>query len=298
MRMQHEQLALLSDQNLAGCVDKIPNGYPPAADKLRLMPGQWSEIAQNGYVMPQGKWTLDHHRRQQDGGAEGLHPIYTAENPAPQQEIQRWQRLGLRIDQESGLPIHPRAEQLLTTVGMFTQVGSFYAPGPNPVVNVGVRRVRNHVAEYACVAVRRSRPRTDTMSGDSIYWSLAGGFVNQGKDEDRLVGALRETREELGLRVGEIGNLALHHYDDEPQYTWAATVHAWMQESYYFASSLTNVALEGFEKLTPEDRKEIVDTAWLTREQMNDPALDFMDTHRAMIDKHDLFLRSSALSGI
>jgi hypothetical protein len=101
MRMQHEQLTPLSPERLAECADKIPAGYPDAKDKLQLTPKQWTEIAKNGFVMPRGPWTLDNHRRQQDAGVADVQPVYTAENPASQQDIMRWQRAGLRIDRES-----------------------------------------------------------------------------------------------------------------------------------------------------------------------------------------------------
>lgn len=283
--MQHELLAPLSDQQLAECIDKVPDDYPDPSLKLVLTPAQWRAIEESGFVIPEGAWTISDHPRRRESNA----PLYTAENPVPQEMVAYWQRIGLRTDALSGLPIHPRAEQLLTTpnLGMFTQVGSFYRPGPNPVINTGLRRVRGGAVEYAAVAVQRGR---------NLRWSLPGGFYDPDTDPDLVIGAFREAREEIGIRIGEIGSLLLQHYDDDPQYAWAATVHAWMQESYYFAQSLSNPALEGFEDLEPEDRNEIVDTAWLTLHAMANPELKFMGTHRRMVAKHEFILKSWGLS--
>lgn len=283
--MQHELLTPLSDQQLAECIDKVPDDYPDPSLKLVLTPDQWRDIEANGFVISEGAWTISDHPRRREINA----PLYNAENPVPPEMVAYWHRIGLRTDAVSGLPIHPRAEQLLTTpgLGMFTQVGSFYRPGPNPVTNMGLRRVRGGVVEYAAVAVRRGR---------SLCWGLPGGFYDPDTDPDLVIGAFREAREEIGIRIGEIGSLLLQHYDDDPQYAWAATVHAWMQESYYFAQSLSNPALEGFEQLVPEDRNEIVDAAWLTFQAMANPELRFMGTHLRMTAKHERTLQNLRLS--
>ncbi len=279
--MQHELLTPLTKEQLIKCRTKIAAGYPDADKKLILTPGEWQEIASNGFVLPIGAWTVDKHpKRLKSSEKAHFDPIYTAENPMPPKAIERWKALGLRYDASTGLPIHPRAEQLLTTpnLGMFTQVGSFYRPGPNEIANGGLRRKRGDEAEYACVAVERE---------DGLVWSLGGGFFDPGQDKDLFDATSRELLEEIGISIKQLGGLAVKQYNDGPQYAWAATANAWMQESYLFMQSHANPALEGFETLEPNDRKEVVATDWLTPLAMRNLGGQFMETHLSMVDRHE-----------
>lgn len=290
----YEHLPELTNEQLTQAVHEIPVNYPDASQKLCLSSAQWAEIASNGFVLPIGEWTLDNHRRPEDIGVDGVQPIYTAEHPAPPEDTERWRRAGLHIDESTGLAIHPYAKQLFTTIGMFTQVGSFYRPGPNEVVNTAISRERNGVKEYACVAVQRSKPResADQQPATQTYWSLPGGFFDLGKDAGVLAGAQRELREETGLSLDDIEDFLLRRYEDIPQYNWAATAVAWMQERYFFVRSLSNIALEGLEDLVPQDRKEIVDVAWLSRPQMDNPELRFIGPHKRKVDQFEQHLAS------
>lgn len=282
--MTYANITPLSAAGLSENSVKLPErAYPPISDRLYLPPTAWHEMVQSGEItIPEGPWHIsDHPNRQKQSSQNLLDPIATEESPMPAEHIARWRNLGLMVD-SAGRPLHPRAAQLLTTrgVGMFTGPGFHYRYGPQRMGNLGLRRERNGVVEYAMSAVRRS----------TLKWGMPGGYAEAGETVDAA--AFREGYEEVGIEIEALGTLSTRAAILSPPKGFKRdTLHAWGEEWFTFVRSLDNPALDGTE-LVVHDENEVLEVAWVSlgdiRLSLQDKSsYDIMGTHAKMILKNE-----------
>jgi ADP-ribose pyrophosphatase YjhB (NUDIX family) len=270
--MAYENLERLSTRELKRARLQTPErGYPPIANRLYIPPGTWEKmVKRQEIVIPEGPWSISDHPNRRGQSKHLLDAIATASNPMDAARVQQWQRLGLLVD-TAGRPLHPRAKQLLTTagVGMFTQPGFHYKYGPQRLGNLGLRKQRAGIVEYAVVAVQRS----------TVKWSLPGGYANP--QETTLDAAFREGFEEAGIERKMLGKIATRELFSPPKGFKRDTLHAWGEEWFTFVTSKDNPGMEGI-NLRPRDTAEVIAATWMGLAEI-ERRPDFITTHRNMI---------------
>ena len=277
----YQNVAPLPVEELAAGRSKPPErDYPPLANRLCIPPDHWAKMIQNNWIeIPDDpRWHITNHPNR-NKPSELIDPIATAENPLSDDHIQQWEALGLRHD-TAGRPLHPRAEQLLTThgVGMFTGPGFHYRYGPQRVGNLGIRRERNGTVEYAVTLVHRS----------CDVWGMPGGYANTGETVQDA--AFREGFEEAGIQRTLLGDLMIRELFSPPKGFRRDTLHAWAEEWFTFAASRDNPELQEVD-LEVHDIAEVLEAAWMTVAAIENES-NFMGTHRHMIMEHEQYLRS------
>ena len=264
---------------------KIPVDYP--TQKLVIPEKEWKAMVKNGeIVIEEGPWSVTQHAgRNHPKNKHLVEPFYTEDNPMSENQIKHWHGLGLLTD-TAGRPLHPRAEEVLPTIGMFTQPGAHYGYGPQLIGNFGLRRVRRDIVEYATVGV--GRDELDASGNKRIRRSMPGGYA--GKGELAQDAASRELHEELGIRVDTLGSVSVRQVVIPPHPFWKNTLHAWTREEFTFALSDDNPELEGVE-IDIQDTKEVLEARWMTVEEIiHDP--DFLGAHRKQIEANEAMFRN------
>jgi ADP-ribose pyrophosphatase YjhB (NUDIX family) len=271
---------------------KLPErGYPPIEHRLYLSPAVWNDMVHSDEItIPDGPWHITNHPNRQRSEAQNLlDGIATEESPMSAQQIAHWQSLGLLVD-TAGRPLHPRASQLLTTqgVGMFTGPGFHYRYGPQRMGNLGLRRERNGIVEYAMSAVQRS----------TLKWGMPGGYAKAGEAVDAA--AFREGYEEVGVEQRALGALSIRAAVLSPPKGFKRdTLHAWGEEWFTFVRSHDNPELDGIELIT-HDEQEVAEVAWVSvddvRLSLQDrSSYDIIGTHAKIILKHEAELSGETL---
>lgn len=288
--MAYMEIIPFSAAELAENSVKLPErGYPPIDKRLQLPLAVWNNMVQSGEItIPDGPWHITNHPNRQKAEEHLLDDIATEESPMSAQQITHWKNLGLLVD-TAGRPLHPRAAQLLTTpgVGMFTGPGFHYRYGPQRMGNLGLRRERNGIVEYAMAAVQRT----------TLKWGMPGGYANAGETVEAA--AFREGYEEVGVKRQALGKIVVKAAVLSPPKGFKRdTLHGWGEEWSTLVHSPDNPELDGIE-LTIHDKKEVLYVDWVPLEHVRlslkrKSPYDIMTTHAKMILKNEAELRSGA----
>jgi len=275
MSSPYESLPPLTSGEIGDVYRKFDPHYVEFSGNERLIipAADWRAMVAAGAIeIPEGPWSITEHPNRLAANPHNLSPIYTAENPVPVEQTRLWQAAGLLVD-TAGRALHPRAEQMLTGPGMFTQPGAHYGNGPQPIGNCGLRRVRNGVAEYATVWADRSEPR--------LRGSLPGGYARKGETAQRA--AVRELGEETGISL-DLGSLAVRQNVIPPHPYYKNTLHAWTEEWFVFVDALDDLQIDlaSFNELHTQDPGEVRRAMWMSVEAINLHP-DFLGAHRRQI---------------
>lgn len=300
MEIINEPFTPLSPAEIERGRSKVGKGYPPAEYRLTLLPEQWAEMYYNNAIaIPDGLHHITGHPGHGPASSSRLYePIYTPDNPMPIDEakLEFWTKLGVLMDPEgrrpaldtANRPLHPRAPQMLTTVGMYTGRGFFRYYGPNPVGNFGLRLVRKDVVYYVTVTVERGESR--------LRISLPGGHAEA--DETAFQAAITEFGQETGADLACLGRVVLSaHVTTRPHPFWKNTLHAFTSEQYLFGHSEEDPGLDGL-VLKTKDPGEVKQLQLMSLDDIRQHP-DFLGAHRKQIEKHEerlktLHVRSSA----
>lgn len=149
--------------------------------------------------------------------------------------------------------------------------------------NLGARRERNGVVEYAMAAVQRS----------TLKWGMPGGYANHGETVEAA--AFREGYEEVGIKRTALAAVSVRAAVLSPPIGFKRdTLHAWGEEWFTFVHSTDNPGLDGVE-LKAHDQ-EVTDVAWVPLEDVrlslrDASRFDIISTHAKMILKHEAYLQ-------
>lgn len=270
--MTYENLPPLTRVEIEkGKIKNPESGYPPIGDRLEIPRIALASMMREGliHIPDYGPWHIINHPNRADGVKKGrnVERLITNDNPASNEEGQRWRDMGLWTD-TANRALHPRFWQLLTTpdVGMYTGPGFHYGNGPQRMANLGTRRVRNGKVEYATIRKRAN-----------LSWGLPGGYA-EAHHETLEDAAFDEGWQEAGIARAKLGNYVARHVFSPPKGFRRDTLHSWGEEYFIFVASLDNPELEGVE-LEIHDTDEIIDAAWVDLETIAAHP-DFMGTHR------------------
>lgn len=278
----------LTNDELEVAKKRLPDADYPSLECRQLMTipwDKWVDMRDNGqiFIPDDGPWHItDHPNRQQT--ERPVTPIVTADNPMSAEQVAQFRLQGVRLFDTLWRPLHPRAEQLLTTpgVGMYTGPGKHYDYGPQLMGNLGVRRVRgtrrNPIVEYALVEVRRGRD----------VWGLPGGYAKP--EESAESAAFREGLEEANLLAGLMGTIAIRQVAVIPKGFKADTLHAWGQEEFTFVYSRDNQGMDGIELRVNDMREKILRAAWVDVERIKADEKLLMLTHRNQILENEMHI--------
>lgn len=271
--MIYENIPPLTPAELERGRTKPPEkGYPSVDNRLEIARISLGAMIRDRriFIPDDGPWHITDHPNRQDGISKGryVERLITNDNPATDEEAQKWQNMGLWTD-TANRALHPRFWQLLTTpdVGMFTGPGFHYRNGPQRQANLGARRVRNERIEYAVIKKRKDGA-----------WGLPGGYV-ESHHKTIEEAAFDEGIQEAGLDQRQMGHLAIRQAIFSPPKGFRRdTLHSWGEEYFVFVASYDNPALEGVE-LAVNDTDEIADADWMDLETIATHP-HFMGAHR------------------
>lgn len=286
--MTYENIEPFSSAELAeNRVKALEPGYPPLEAKLVIPASDWERMVWTGGIIisDDGPWHILNHPNRQKAQKGSRDPRASVNHPMPGKYVRHWQELGLLVD-TAGRPLHPRASQLLTTlgVGMYTGPGFHYRYGPQRMGNLGLRRERHGIVEYAMSAVRRS----------TLKWGLPGGYANANETVEDA--AFRKAFEEVGVKRAALGALSVREAILSPPKGFKRdTLHAWGEEWFTFAHSRHDPGLDGV-TLAPLDAEEVVDVAWVSTDEVrlslkDKSKYDIIGTHAKMILQNEERLR-------
>lgn len=287
--MKREVYHPLGRRELESGRTKVPIDYPTR--KLVIPEKKWKAMVENDQiVIEEGPWSVTEHAgRNHPKNKHLVEPFYTEDNPMSEEQVRRWHELGLLTD-TAGRPLHPRAEEVLPVIGMFTQPGAHFGYGPQLIGNFGLRRVRSGRVEYATVGV--SRDELDASGNKRIRRSMPGGYAAEG--ESASDAASRELHEELGIRASALGSLSVRQVVIPPHPFWKNTLHAWTREEFTLAYSRDNPELEGID-IEVRDVNEVVETRWMSIEEIQQDD-DFLGAHRKQILENEAIFEKVKLS--
>jgi ADP-ribose pyrophosphatase YjhB (NUDIX family) len=258
-------------------VKQPARGYPPPEDRLIIERQELNRMVAAGRIVipddPRYHITDYRRGRTPEEGAV-VDAIVTAENPMGEEQVRRWHELGLRTD-TAGRPLHPRALELLPTVGMFTGLGRFYWYGPQAIGNLILPRERNGIVEYATVLVKRGE----------LIWGFPGGFAKRG--ESPQTAAFREGFEEIGVDLQTeasrkaLGGFVLTERLARIKCTPNDTAHAWMEEHFTYTRSIDDSALEDV-LLDSSSDPHVVETRWMDSQTIY-ATENFLSPHRRIV---------------
>lgn len=291
--MSYEKMRPLTRSELKEGMNKTPEaGYPDKKHRLILTPRQWNEMVKfdkatktrPNLIIPEGPHSITAHPNYLKASPDRRDPIATSDNPLSEEWLDKWKKLGIEFVDTANRPLHPRAEQLLTTpgAGMYTQLGYHRRYGPQQMGNLGVWRERKGVVEYVVTVVER---------GGKPKIGLPGGY-READDKDIFDTALREGFEEAGTPRGRnaLGVKAVRTVISYPKGFKRDTLHAWGEEHFSFVD-LKDPEAGHIPALQVNERDErVLGAVWMS---VGDIATDprVMQTHRDRVLDNERRLR-------
>jgi len=241
--------------------------YP---EKLYVPPAIWRLMVAIGHIeIPDGPWHVANHPHRTRAGSR-IEPTATVDQPIDSGRVNHWQTQGLLVD-TAGRPLHPYASQLLTRhdIGMCTGPGFHYGYGPQLIGNLGLRRQRVDMIEYAVVAVERS---------GQLIWSLPGGYAAPG--ETSMQAAFREANEEAAIQLSKIPGSIIQQWPLPLKVRQRDTLHAWTEETFTMVRSIVDPELALIALFANDGEARL--TRWMGLDEIQAHP-DFVGTHKAMI---------------